>query len=366
MIRAVQEGQTETITTLLQNGANANLQMDDKTPLFWAVMENNGDAVKILLMYNADCNIPTITGITPLDLARIYRNQDMANLLIEAGAKEDHVEHNQEKPEIVVAADYGKTKSVDSLIKQGVNINAKNMYHDCALSVAAENGYVEIVILLLQAGAEVDIRDNYNKSPLYCAVSNDHYQVAKNLLTYGANPNFTVSKKVGGFTPLIEAVRNSNVQMVELLINNGADVERQTYEGETAISYAKRYNNKSIIALLSNAGSKNQETTKVETSEKKIIYTKNTTPKSVQIVFKTKNEKYLTHIKGKLESTLHISGADIKPVEPTLWIFRDVPPKYDKDVQQGGAYFKDINKWIFIRMVDLNLTEDELAALFGI
>ena len=61
---------------------------------------------------------------------------------------------------------------------------------------------------------------------------------------------------------------------------------------------------------------------------------------------------------------------------PTVWIFKVVPPDLKDKVELWGAYYKEgdkgvaffekDDKWRFIQSVDRNLTDKELAAVFGV
>ena len=75
---------------------------------------------------------------------------------------------------------------------------------------------------------------------------------------------------------------------------------------------------------------------------------------------------YLVMGIGKMQSVLGARGTNISLVEPTVWIFRSVPSELAKDVEQDGAYYKDGDKWKFIRFVDATFSANEAASLFGV
>lgn len=77
----------------------------------------------------------------------------------------------------------------------------------------------------------------------------DNYETIEAIISAGANVNFKIS--LGGnyisedsddnvtSTPLITAVRNGKKDIVELLINKGAEINLKEYAGRTALDFAK-------------------------------------------------------------------------------------------------------------------------------
>ena len=112
------------------------------------------------------------------------------------------------------------------------------------LLYAVREGHLEVVKLLLGAGAAIERSDANGVTPLLMAVLNGHFAVARHLVEQGANV-----KAVDwyGQTPLFAAVDVRNVdvsgptrsngvdraaalQLAELLIERGADVNARTKE----------------------------------------------------------------------------------------------------------------------------------------
>jgi cytohesin len=77
------------------------------------------------------------------------------------------------------------------------------------LAFAARGNDLESAKVLLAAGADVNQVTNYGWSPLLIATQNRYYQLASYLLDHGANPNLT---NKGGWSPLYLAVDNRNIE----------------------------------------------------------------------------------------------------------------------------------------------------------
>ncbi len=91
---------------------------------------------------------------------------------------------------------------------------------------------------------------HYKATPLYNAASSGHVEIVRLLLENGANPNITSYDWEG--TPLATAARSGNKLIVELLLKHGADTTIQDSKGETALDKAKKYNHVEIIQILTN------------------------------------------------------------------------------------------------------------------
>ena len=115
------------------------------------------------------------------------------------------------------AAANGDIEQVRMSISKGVDINAKDEEGNTPLRLAVKSGKMEIVQILVEAGADVNMG---SWPPLGEAVDKNDVAIAKYLIDHGANVNAPRD-----WTPLVQAPYvSNNVEMVELLIANGADV----------------------------------------------------------------------------------------------------------------------------------------------
>jgi ankyrin repeat protein len=152
------------------------------------------------------------------------------------------------------AATQGNLTLVTKLITQGVNINAPEIADEgkrTALMLASLNGHTAIVKALLDAGADASIKNYYGAPALMFAVGNHYADIVKLLLDARSNPN--VTGEVIGMTPLMSAAASSHpasIEIMELLLNAGADIEMKDIRGENALDYARIHDNEQNAKFL--------------------------------------------------------------------------------------------------------------------
>ena len=130
------------------------------------------------------------------------------------------------------------------LIKNGADANAK-----ANLNWTSVNDH-EVRIYMLK-----------DWTPLFEAINEEELEVAQVLINNGAQVNATMQRKVrdaqndsqtnySGWTPLMEAVYQEHTGAVKMLLKNGANRNATTVEGLTALQLAKDLNHKEIVQIL--------------------------------------------------------------------------------------------------------------------
>jgi cytohesin len=105
---------------------------------------------------------------------------------------------------------------------------------------------------LLAAGASVDAANRYGVTPLLQACRNGDVQVMRTLLDAGADPTRWHAE---GETPLMAASRTGRVDAVALLLSHGAFVNTaDSFEEETALMWAAAEGHVEVVKALLAAG----------------------------------------------------------------------------------------------------------------
>ncbi|MDR2807021.1 MAG: ankyrin repeat domain-containing protein [Puniceicoccales bacterium] len=273
------------IEKLIKAGVNINAQdKDGDTPLHWAVMKKNSEAVKLLLEQpGININAQDKDGDTPLHLAVKNKDSETVKPLLAHGAsvkipnKDSYTvlelaQLNAEKvpPEIqqlvknhivqcqtnvlfnLLKKELPSVDKVKKLINKGVNINVKDNAGNTLLHVAMLQGNPKIVKLLLkQPGIDVNAQNKNRNTPLHLAAKSNNEKIVELLLSKsGIDIN---AQNKNRSTPLHWAVKSNNEKIVELLLNKpGININAQNKNRNTPLHSAVKSNNEKIVELLLN------------------------------------------------------------------------------------------------------------------
>ncbi|MCK0130516.1 ankyrin repeat domain-containing protein [Flavobacteriaceae bacterium F08102] len=95
--------------------------------------------------------------------------------------------------------------------------------------------------------AEIVPMHTVNKTDAFCTlIQKGNYVAVKTMIEAGAD----VNKKSNGLTPLMFAARQNKVEIVKLLLANGADIKLKGDRGYTALQWAKMTKAKDAYEVL--------------------------------------------------------------------------------------------------------------------
>lgn len=167
-------------------------------------------------------------GCSPLLMAFIYKQFDIADYLIDQGADVNYKRPAQHTPDrtkgqtpLWWAANHDQMKLAQKLIQKGADVNTPDHHGSTPLSQAASSGHLDMVTYLVGVGADVHSEIYDGRKPFNLAITNGYKRVAEYLLTQGNNPNEGGSS---GYTPLMISAENGFLDLAKLLVRQGADV----------------------------------------------------------------------------------------------------------------------------------------------
>ena len=149
-------------------------------------------------------------------------------------------------------AEAGQWDEVRSLLSDGADIDTAQADGSTALLWAAYYGDTEIVRALLAAGANPSVTNRLGMTALAEAATNGNGEIVTLLLDAGADANVALPE---GDTPLMLAARSGTLAGVDALLAHGADVNAvEQFHGETALMWAAGENHPDVVEHLINAG----------------------------------------------------------------------------------------------------------------
>jgi ankyrin repeat protein len=133
------------------------------------------------------------------------------------------------------------------IVSSNLFAQKKNDKLNYALIDAAANGQTDSVIKILKLHPEIDFRDYNNGTALFYATQNEHLDIVKILVYNGANLNYGLDN---GFTPLMSACYNGYFDIAEYLASSGAGLDIRDQYWATAVHYAVAMGHYYIVDML--------------------------------------------------------------------------------------------------------------------
>ena len=155
------------------------------------------------------------------------------------------------------AAHMDNLASVDALLKAGAKGNVANIYGVTPLMLAAENGSAPMIERLLAGGADANLAMPSGETPLMTAARTGRAPAVAALIAGGANINARESAK--GQTALLWALSGPHAAAARVLVEKGADVTLASSGGFTPLMMATRYNSVESAKLLLDKGASLKE-----------------------------------------------------------------------------------------------------------
>lgn len=238
---------------LIDRGANPTIKTNQgECPLIKASAEGMILAVKAMLKSctKEQVNVVNNLGSTALMEACAAMHLDVVRLLLDKGA-DTSIKSLQGTNAMLIAAARQDPDVVELLIKKGgADPNSVDVYGVPALiAAAADRSKMEIVNprsnslktvkTLLKNGANPDLKAKSGNSPLAEAGLFGNREVVIELLRHNANPNTHCATGVRGeLSPLMMAALKHDRELIDLLLDKGADVNYTNSKGERALGFA--------------------------------------------------------------------------------------------------------------------------------
>jgi ankyrin len=248
----------DTVRALLAEGVDPDTRGQFETPaLHWLVRVDEVDSSRRLLEAGADPNGKTGHGVTPLSLALQNGSAAMVRLLLDAGADANATEPSGESM-LMVAAAVGVKATVAALLEHGATVEYRDpAYDQSALMIASREGHADIVSLLLEHGANPNTSTAIGKTPAFVAPNSvPGFGFGVGILRGGVPKDRGRREPTpGGMTPLHYAARHNHLDVAQLLLDAGADLNAKEANGIWPLLMAISNNNMPMAHFLLAKGS---------------------------------------------------------------------------------------------------------------
>ena len=235
------------------------------TPLHLASINGNNQVVKELLNYKIDVNFETKDGKNALDFAAINGHLNIVKELLKAGAKAyNYIDDgfptfeklprklSQNNLEIVVeillrhphplhqAILHFENPEINiilnRLLESGISPHVQDRNGNTALHVTVmdDNDNFQVVAKLLKQGVNIEAKNCKNETPLHSAFFKNNLDYFEELLKYGANPNHLIDDTFRE-TLLHSACQEENITKVKILLEHGANINSLDYYNQTPL-----------------------------------------------------------------------------------------------------------------------------------
>jgi ankyrin repeat protein len=213
----------------------------------WVAHGDEEAALDALMRDPTLADAKTEQGVSVVCLA-IYRGRSRVAAAL-AGARSDL--------DVFEASCLGDLDRVRALLDaEPARVHAVSPDGFSPVGYSAYFGHLALLRELVARGGDVNAasRNAMRVCPLHSAAAHSDQAkaalLARVVLEAGADPN---ARQHGGFTPLHEAVLNRNRELVQLLLQHGADAKLANEKDVTPIDLARERSDAELLAMLENA-----------------------------------------------------------------------------------------------------------------
>jgi len=261
------------------------------TVLYYAICNKDIDVMKKLLNMSANLFLKNNFKKSPMDIAFNQKNYDVFKTIIEYSNIDFNIENIEGDSFLMTIIKSDKFSNnekqmlIERLIKKGVNINFLDKHGNTPLVYALQSD-LSIYKLLVENGAYIKTNNEndlfldeliqskkYDLLDIICnsdsgfemkelkfnsyslLMKNNKYDLLKKIISSTQNININMKNKENGNTLLHEAIyNNKNTDIIEYLLNYGANKYIKNNDGKNAKDCNEKHNNNNncISQLLKN------------------------------------------------------------------------------------------------------------------
>lgn len=187
LFAAIRNRDIDFLKKYLEQGVDVNLTEkvnDGLTPIEFAAYKNDLELCKLLLNYNPDLSLTK-----RLIFWTVYHsNNELFSLFLKYNSPINQIDEC-----LIEACTRDNTFQIDSLIKNGANVNC--LFHDLTpLHRIARYGSLTSIRLLIENNARINSKDKNNKTPFNYAVLYNKFEIVEYLFNQGCETGGVIEK----------------------------------------------------------------------------------------------------------------------------------------------------------------------------
>jgi len=218
------------------------------TPLHIAALLDNNEIAQYLIEKGADINAPNGSLYTPLMRAGIK----VAKVLVQNGADINYIAANGNSSALTASLWQENKEVAEYLLDCGAKLPDKeNDSFLFFLSKALQKGSIKYLEACIRSRFDPLTVSESQSTMLHYAAESNSVELIEKLITLGVPMNRT---NVYGWTPLHVASSKGNKNVVELLINKGLDKSSRTIDGSSPYNLAIEAKKSEVVDYLKSIG----------------------------------------------------------------------------------------------------------------
>ena len=213
----------ESLETLEAAVRECSSQSNINGLLLNSMLCGSASQVQYLIDKGADVNIEMMPSLrrsiifTPVSTNRL----DILKVIVESGANVNHADKDGMTP-LIIASQQGYEMIVDYLIAKGAKVNTEDYSGSTSLMLASQHGRGNVVKKLIDSGANINQQAKSNgRSALYCSCGNNQLDVVRILVENGADLEIQNNQN---HSPLCIAAITGHREITKYLLDKGANV----------------------------------------------------------------------------------------------------------------------------------------------
>ncbi|KAI7730082.1 hypothetical protein M8C21_022050 [Ambrosia artemisiifolia] len=172
------------------------------------------------------------------------KDLNLGDLLLDGGEESVDGDPNMSMNLLTIAGT-GNAAFLDELLKARLDPDISDSKGRTPLHIAASKGHEECVLVLLKHACNIHLRDIYGNTALWDAIASNHHSIFRILLHWASISDPFIAGEL-----LCKVAKRNDLTVMKGLFKHGLLVDTKDHHGSTAIQIAVSENNIEMVKLL--------------------------------------------------------------------------------------------------------------------